>query len=225
MPKVSEAHMSARYDQILNAAVACFADNGFHETTMQAIGLRAGISAGAVYRYFSGKDAIIEASWRRDQEARQARYALARQQGSTRRILDYLLTVYAAQRTQPEDEPRMRLRVQLLGEALRNPGIRESQRLHLHAVVTDLREIIRRGQKQGEINPILDAEATARLLMAVVDGLYVQNAADPGLDVEAYIKATREVFFGQFWVDQESEVAHDNRGSQLHSEAEGPVPR
>ncbi|HEY9407971.1 MAG TPA: helix-turn-helix domain-containing protein, partial [Jiangellaceae bacterium] len=52
MPRVSEAHLAARRDQILQAAWTCFARDGFHATSMQDVFAEAGLSAGAVYRYF-----------------------------------------------------------------------------------------------------------------------------------------------------------------------------
>ena len=61
-PKVSEQHVEARRKQILDAAFACFAREGFHQTTMQEICREAGLSPGAVYSYFNSKEEIIEAS-------------------------------------------------------------------------------------------------------------------------------------------------------------------
>ena len=61
MPKVSEAHLAARRQQILDAALACFDRDGFHGASMQDIFEESGMSAGAVYRYFSSKEDIVEA--------------------------------------------------------------------------------------------------------------------------------------------------------------------
>ena len=58
MPKVSDAYLAARRRQILDAAAACFARDGFHRTSMQDIVRESGISAGLVYRYFAGKEAV-----------------------------------------------------------------------------------------------------------------------------------------------------------------------
>ena len=52
MPKVTEAHLEARRQQIVNAAFACFSLNGFHQSTMQDICQEAHLSPGAVYRHF-----------------------------------------------------------------------------------------------------------------------------------------------------------------------------
>jgi AcrR family transcriptional regulator len=61
MPRVSQAHLDARRRQILDAARRCFVRNGFHATSMQDVLAEANLSAGAVYRYFRGKDEIIAA--------------------------------------------------------------------------------------------------------------------------------------------------------------------
>ena len=37
MPKVTEAHLEARREQILDAAAECFARKGFHRSTMHDI--------------------------------------------------------------------------------------------------------------------------------------------------------------------------------------------
>jgi AcrR family transcriptional regulator len=50
-----------RHEQILDAAVHCFAKHGFHQTTMHHISAEAGISVGLIYRYFENKEAVIAA--------------------------------------------------------------------------------------------------------------------------------------------------------------------
>ncbi|MDX3605631.1 MULTISPECIES: TetR/AcrR family transcriptional regulator [Streptomyces] len=61
MARVSQEHLDARRRQILDGAARCFARNGFHATSMQDVLKEVGLSAGAVYRYFSGKEDIIAA--------------------------------------------------------------------------------------------------------------------------------------------------------------------
>ena len=61
MPRVSEEHLTARREQILAAARACFLRNGLHNTSMQDLIAEAGLSVGAVYRYFRSKNEIINA--------------------------------------------------------------------------------------------------------------------------------------------------------------------
>jgi AcrR family transcriptional regulator len=59
MARVSQEHLDARRRQILDGAALCFARNGFHATSMQDVLKEVDLSAGAVYRYFSGKEELI----------------------------------------------------------------------------------------------------------------------------------------------------------------------
>jgi AcrR family transcriptional regulator len=59
MPRVSAEHLAARRRQILDAARRCFVTNGFHATSMQQVISEAGLSVGAVYRYFPSKSDLI----------------------------------------------------------------------------------------------------------------------------------------------------------------------
>src|ERR1700733_15952954 len=61
LPKISQVRRDARRRQILDAALACFSEQGFHQTGMAEIVRRSGLSHGAVYGYFPSKDDIIEA--------------------------------------------------------------------------------------------------------------------------------------------------------------------
>ena len=65
MPKVTEAHLGARREQILDNE--CFARKGLHRSTMHDI-CQMAESPGAVYRYFWIKDELIAAM---EQQGRQ----------------------------------------------------------------------------------------------------------------------------------------------------------
>lgn len=61
MPKVTQEHRDRRRQQIIDAAVECFARQGYHSTSMQDIFAAADLSAGAVYRYFPSKASLYRA--------------------------------------------------------------------------------------------------------------------------------------------------------------------
>ena len=59
MPKVDQAHLDARRQQIVDAARVRFTTHGFAGTSMTDIVAESGLSTGAIYRYFASKDEII----------------------------------------------------------------------------------------------------------------------------------------------------------------------
>lgn len=56
--RAPQARGVARRQQIVQAALACFAEQGFGETTMEHIRRRAGASTGSIYHQFSGKEEL-----------------------------------------------------------------------------------------------------------------------------------------------------------------------
>jgi AcrR family transcriptional regulator len=65
--RAQQQRSQATFDSILAAAGALFDEVGVEATTMDAIGRRAGVSIGAVYRFFENRDAIVAtvaARWR-----------------------------------------------------------------------------------------------------------------------------------------------------------------
>ncbi len=180
MPKVSEAHLAARRRQILDAAAACFARDGFHRTSMQDIVRESGISAGLVYRYFTGKDDVIAAivtEWH-DQRQFLATGTLDERAAA---YLGYLRAV-----GQPEAADRMRLGVQIWAEAVRSPRIREQARRNVddprHATAEVLAGL-----------PGIDPDALARVLIAISQGLQLQTVWDETVDNEAYVRTVETI--------------------------------
>ena len=61
-PKTKEQYAKIREDrkeEILNAALELFARQGVNHTTMQDIALKAGISKGLIYNYFTNKEDLL----------------------------------------------------------------------------------------------------------------------------------------------------------------------
>lgn len=178
MPKVSAAHLAARRRQILDAAAACFARDGFHRTSMQDIVRESGISAGLVYRYFTGKDDVIAAIVTEWHEQRQV-FASGPVEQRAAAYLDYLRAVGDESRA-----ARNRLGVQIWAEAVRHPRIRELARRN----VDDPRAAVRAALAAVPLAPGLDPDALARVLIAIYQGLLVQTAWDETLDNDAYVR-------------------------------------
>ena len=61
MPRVSQEHRAARRAEIIDAALRCFTRSGYRSTTMADIITESGLSAGAIYGYFGGKQELLVA--------------------------------------------------------------------------------------------------------------------------------------------------------------------
>ena len=103
-PKVTEEHVEARRQQILEAAFACFAREGFHQTTMKDICREAGLSAGAVYGYFRSKEEIIETACTESQQQNMAFIESDMAEGNALEVLDRLADYGFEMLAQPESQ-------------------------------------------------------------------------------------------------------------------------
>lgn len=210
MPKVSPLYRDARRNEILGAALACFARNGFHETTIQDISREAGLSHGAIYRYFPSKEDMVEAASRRDRVARAGRFEKAEAGHRPLEAIDRLLVSYIGDAATPEGSSAQ-LRAVVFGEGVRNPKVNESIRATWHEVLGLIGAMVRRGQEAGEINPGLDADGVARVVAALRDGLLVHQAIDPTVDAEACAQVVSALLRGRFATPKAAREANDGR--------------
>ncbi|WP_066903665.1 TetR/AcrR family transcriptional regulator [Millisia brevis] len=59
MPKVSDDHLAARRQQILDGARRCFAEFGYDGATVRRIEQETGLSRGAIFHHYKDKDALF----------------------------------------------------------------------------------------------------------------------------------------------------------------------
>ena len=205
MPKVTEAHLEARRQQILDAASTCFARQGFHQTTMQDICREAELSAGALYRYFASKEDIIAASCLECQERNLAVIeAAAGQSDDPFEVLDRLAEGSFLMLDEPEAREHMNMNIQLWGEALRNPQVMEIyRRAGLDLWRDALAQLMRQAKERGEIADGLDPESVAEVLVSTWYGLVLQKSFDPQVDVSQYLAVLKAMYHGAFRVGSE----------------------
>lgn len=59
MPRLTDATKAARRSQIIEAAISCFLEKGYTNTSMSDIIKASGLSSGSIYSHFSGKEDIL----------------------------------------------------------------------------------------------------------------------------------------------------------------------
>jgi TetR/AcrR family transcriptional regulator, transcriptional repressor of aconitase len=199
MPRVSAEHQAARRRQILDAAHECFARHGFHRTTMQHIVRRSKLSPGAIYGYFKGKQAIIQAiADERHASEREAFARAADLAGSkgSRVALSELVRRFLGRLESPFEQRQRKVGVQLWAEALRDRRVMRLVERGVEEPLEQLTALLDRARERGEIADTLDPQALARLLIAAFHGFVLQQAWDPGVDLGRYIDTLEAVLDG-----------------------------
>jgi AcrR family transcriptional regulator len=187
MPKISQAKRDARQQQILDAALACFSENGFHQTGMADIVRRSGLSHGAVYLYFQSKDDLIEALAvdRHRQEAllnEAARHVDDPLQG-----LRVLVRGYAHGMADPSSDQTRRVGVNGWAEALRSERVHTSVIEGIDAARAVIVLLVERAQSRRLISHDLSADSIARTLVALFQGFLLQIVWRQPVDVDAVL--------------------------------------
>lgn len=195
MPKVLPEYLELRKQQIVDAAAACFARAGFHQTTMQDICAEADLSPGAVYRYFRSKEEIIQAMCQRGSQGESETMRSIQALGDTQAIFDELARVYLEN---VADHEFCALSIELLAESRRDPVVLESVAEGFVTAQQDLAEIVRGAQQRGEMHPGVDADAMGRVLTGLYQGLIWQKVLEPDLDTAPYAQAVRQLLSGLF---------------------------
>lgn len=148
-----------RIAQILQAALQCFLEKGFHQTSMRDIAQAAGVSLGNLYNHFPGKEAIILAvAVAESEELAPLLQRLAASEGERAQVLAFLRDFHALCR-QPEWAT---LAVEVLAESARNPAVAEAfaaNRRQLQAVLAEaLQQVAQREHRRPVLAPALQAQ-------------------------------------------------------------------
>jgi AcrR family transcriptional regulator len=159
--------------EILRAAAKCFRKTGFHQTSMQEICAETGLGPGAVYRYFTGKEAIIEAM--AEDERSQARAVLTDMQAADD-LPSTLAAVTQAFATRYLKVSDAGLMTEVYAEGLRNKRVGNVVRKTETQWVNGLAEVLHAAQLRGQVDPSLDVRHTTLFLTAMWDGMVIRQA-------------------------------------------------
>lgn len=184
MPRLAAGTRSARRDQIIAAAMTCFARAGYHGTTMADVALQAGVSKGTPYLYFPGKEALFIAlheEWdcgftARLDAAIGCLPAAAR--GSPRRVLRVVATAFGAHVAEHATACRVLLEARTL--ASYHPAITAVVHAADARIHEQLTGLFAAGIAAGEWPAGTEPALRARLFVASLYGLAAQWHLAPG---------------------------------------------
>lgn len=190
MPKISDERKLERSRQILDAARRCFVDKGFHRASMSDVIRESGLSAGAVYSYYSSKEELIAAVARSIFVAYESGITSfddpgeqpASPEAAVRALAERVLLEIAPM----TDGFRMVLTV--WGEAANNPELRDT----VGDIVRGLRSVFERvltGWRSAGHELPAEPAILAQVMVSVMQGVVVQQGLVGDVAVDDYIDA------------------------------------
>ena len=195
MPRVSAEHSAARREQILEGAFRAFARSGFHRATMQDVIRESGMSAGAVYTYFRGKDEIVSAAG----DLLQAELVDALENlladpdvvPSPSDAVESLLGHVTSFGMRPDGTDLTRIAVAVWGEALRDEHLLAVVRRPYGRIRELMTELAARRIEAGLLPAGTDPAAVGAALFSLLPGFLMQRLLLGGIDVEGYAAGVR----------------------------------
>ncbi|HTO72157.1 MAG TPA: TetR/AcrR family transcriptional regulator [Myxococcota bacterium] len=183
--KVDPVKHEEKRAEILDAAERCFARHGFHGATIAQICAEAKMSPGHLYHYFPTKEAIVWA------------IAGAGLAYATSRSAQILYGAHPIKTLVAEIElinaghekagPGVLLDV--LAEAGRDPAVGEILRESSASMRVLVADFLRRGQVNGQIDPDLDTDTAAAVLISIIDASKALSIRAPNLNRKRRSKA------------------------------------
>lgn len=184
---------SSTRKSILAAAAKCFAEKGYSACSMQEIAERSGVSKGAIYGHFSGKEELFRTiiTLQHDYGAEKAREVA--EGGSYLQGIISFMAECIRDSAFPIDH---RLWAEVLAVAARDAEMKaaflESEKKARHF----FKSLIEKGIEAGEIDESVNAEGMSILLFALGDGLIARIADDPEFDFQKHFKIFKSVVEG-----------------------------
>jgi AcrR family transcriptional regulator len=210
MPRVKPEYKEERRAQIVAAARTCFARAGFHRTTLQDVFAEVNLSAGCVYNYFRSKEDLVLAIAEERHHDEQQAIAHASSGEDPIEGLRSIAQRFADNYLKEHGLERRHIAIQTWAEAVQNRAILRAVVAGFEEPKTQVAKLIRRGQALGQLSRAVEAEATARAMIAMFHGFILQKLWEPDLDPAAGLLVF-ERFLDSLSVQSDRKVARKSR--------------
>lgn len=184
---------TARRDQatqrILDAARVCFVRSGFQGASMHEICGEAGMSPGALYRYFPSKEAIVIAIADNDRREDAETFAAMFSNPS---VIDGVVESTMAYIRHVRDRDMAPLFAEIRAESMRNEAIFATCYEHRGQIAERFETYLARAIERGDIQPKADLSTLLVMFMAMGEGFALNNVLSLGVpddQVETLIRA------------------------------------
>ncbi|MFC0040589.1 TetR family transcriptional regulator [Actinomadura rayongensis] len=186
MPSQAERSAASRRE-LMDAAIALFAERGYHATSVADIGAHAGQSRAAVNFHFGSKEALLLAIVRHvveEWEEHMLLPELERAATSPEALTD---AGFGAHRRLLAEQPMMfALHHHLMAEAIGpNPAVRDAFAALNRRVRGRIAELVGLAKAAGTVPDDVDPDGLAGWLLGALRGIAQQHLVDPDLDLDA----------------------------------------
>ena len=177
MPKVTEEHERKRREQILAAAMKCFARNGYRTTSIEDIVRESKLSVGAIYSYFPSKqDLFLALAEQRTTETLEAFRAVYERPGSMAEKNRDAVELFFQQMS-AELAPYCRVSFEFWSEAPKSDALQAERARLCDAIRQFIVWTLTEARETGELRPDVDIEAAAELILALDDGIILHHVS------------------------------------------------
>jgi AcrR family transcriptional regulator len=196
MARFTQTQKENRRQEILAAALRCFARNGFHSTTIADIVRESGDCQGTFYVYFKTKDDVIAALADDRNQSDAIINAIAGAEADPLDGLKILFDLHGRTLADAERADERRVAIQGWAEALRNDSIRQRLVENTLRVQQQIAVLIERGQRRGQFRADANPQGVARALIALFRGLTLQTAWEGTFDAALTAKSIEDMVRG-----------------------------
>jgi AcrR family transcriptional regulator len=193
MPRISDERREARREQVLEAARACLQEHGLEAVSMEMIISRSGLSTGAVYGYFKGKDQIINAVVTEGTAQLGAELipVLTNPEPPPlpQLVEQVLRAVVGFGRHKKGDVDRLAVSLHGWSQSQSDPELKAATLASYSGLRRLFLDVVRRWQAAGTFDATADPEATAQLLTSITLGFVAQRALAGSANVTAHVAA------------------------------------
>jgi TetR/AcrR family acrAB operon transcriptional repressor len=176
MRRTKEEAEKTRQD-ILNAALGVFSRKGYEAARLETVAKQAGVTRGAIYHHFDGKEALYLALF--DDATAIGNQAIQRAMQEGTSFLDTVEKILVYTLNLLEEDVRFRQVKRLSLQTVDMRAVRERSHREAETLVESVGEAFRGGIASGELRPDLDPLTAARAFLAYQNGLAHLWLANP----------------------------------------------
>ena len=178
--------------RILDAATSCFRRHGFQGASMQQICAEAGMSPGALYRYFESKEAIIEAI---SEEDRRKDAEVFSGILTNPDVVEGMVAAAMTHIRHMHEKGTAPLFAEICAESMRNPSVEGSCRRNMEQVAGMFGAYLGEALERDEIDPPVGLDVVLPVMMSIAHGMALNDLPARGVpfdQLEILLRAIAE---------------------------------